>query len=126
MKKASIILIGLFFGIAFKGISQTAPTTDFFAGKWEISILNSPMGDITFATNLVRKEGKLTGELANANDTTAAKRPITKVEETATQIKIYFESRQGGDVSINLDKVDENNLKGSIDGYRATAERIKE
>ena len=126
MKKASIILIVLFFGIAIKGFSQTAAATDFFAGKWEISILNSPMGDITFATNLVRKDGKLTGELANANDTAAAKRPITKVEETATQIKIYFESRQGGEVSINLDKVDENNLKGSIDGYRATAERIKE
>ena len=126
MKKASIFLIVLFFGIAIKGFSQTAPATDFFAGKWEISIKGSPIGDITFTTNLIRKDGKLTGELTNVEDKTAEKRPITKVEETATQIKIYFESRQGGDVSINLDKVDENNLKGSIDGYRATAERIKE
>ena len=75
---------------------------------------------------MVCKESKLTGELANVNDATAAKRPITKVEETASQIKIYFESRQGGEVSIDLDKVDENNLKGSISGFDATAKRMKE
>ena len=112
--------------MVIKGFSQTAPATDFFAGKWEISIVGSPIGDVKFATNLVRKEGKLTGELANVNDSTAAKRPITKVEETATQMKIYFESQQGGDVSIDLDKLDENNLKGSISGFDATAKRMKE
>ncbi len=125
MKKVSIILIVLFFGIAMNGFSQTTAPADFFAGKWEISILGSPMGDIKFSTDLVRKDGKLTGELANADDANAEKRPIIRVEESATQMKIFFESRQGGEVSIDLNKVDDTHLKGSVAGYDATALRIK-
>lgn len=123
MKKASIFFIVLFFGIIMNGFSQTAPSTDFFAGKWEITILGSPMGDIKFSTNLVRKDGKLTGELANADDANAEKRPIIRVAESAEQMKIFFESRQGGEVSIDLTKVDETHLKGSVAGYDATALR---
>ena len=126
MKKTSIFLIIFFFGIIINGFSQTSTTSDFFAGKWEITILGSPMGDIKFSTNLVRKEGKLTGELTRTDDSDAPKRPITKIEESATEIKIFFESQQGGDVSIDLTKVDENNLKGKVAGYDATALRIKE
>lgn len=125
MKKASIFLIVFLLGIITDGFSQTTPSTDFFAGKWEISILGSPMGDITFSTNLVRKDGKLTGELANVYDANAEKRPIIRVEESANQMKIFFESRQGGEVSIDLNKVDETHLKGIVAGYDATAVRIK-
>lgn len=125
MKKASIFLIVLFFGIAINGYSQTATSTDFFAGKWEIKILGSPYGDVSFSTNLVRKEGKLTGELSRTDDPNDAKRQITKVEESANEIKIFFESQQGGEVSIDLTKDGENSLKGSLMTYEATAQRIK-
>lgn len=125
MKKVSVILFVLFFGIAMNGFSQTTTPTDFFAGKWQITILGSPRGDIKFLTNLVRKDGKLTGELANAEDANAEKRPIIRVEESATQMKIFFESGQGGEVSIDLEKVNDSNLKGSVAGYDATAFRIK-
>lgn len=126
MKKAGIILFVLFFGTALNGFSQSTAPSDFYAGKWEISIVGSPKGDVKFVTNLARKDGKLTGELANLADATEAKRPITKVEESAKKLVIYFESSQGGEISIDLNTVDDNNLKGSVMSFDATAKRIKE
>jgi len=122
MKKATLFLFVFILGITLKGFAQSTAPADFFAGKWEISILGSPRGDVKFATNLIRKDEKLTGELVNADD----KRPITKIEETAKKLVIYFESSQGGEISIDLDKVDDNNLKGSLMSFEATAKRIKE
>ncbi|MFN8355111.1 MAG: hypothetical protein U0Y10_11725 [Spirosomataceae bacterium] len=126
MKKASIILFVLFFGIALQGFSQSTAPVDFYAGKWEISVIGSPRGDIKFVTNLVRKDGKLTGELSNPSDASEAKRPITKVEESDKKLVIYFESSQGGEISIDLDKVDNDELKGSLMSFDATAKRMKE
>lgn len=121
MKKTSIILFLFFLGIALQGFSQSAAPADFYAGKWEISVLGSPRGDIKFTTDLVRKDGKLTGVLVTADD----KRPITKIEESATKLVIYFESSQAGEISIDLDKVDNDNLKGSLMSFEASAKRIK-
>jgi len=126
MKKASVFLFVLFSAIAFKGFSQTAAPADFYAGKWEISVLGSPRGDIKFVTDLVRKEGKLTGELTNPADAAEAKRPITKIEESPKKLVIYFESSQAGEISIDLEKVDDNNLKGSLMSFEATAKRIRD
>ncbi|NBB21312.1 hypothetical protein GVN20_18245 [Runella sp. CRIBMP] len=126
MKKANLFFIVLFLGVITEVFSQTTPSTDFFAGKWEIALAGTPMGDVKFTTNLVRKEGKLAGELARADDPTAGKRPITKIEETDKVLKIYFESQQGGEISIDLEKVDDNNLKGKLMDFEATAKRIKD
>jgi len=126
MKKACLFFIVLFLGVLTKGFSQTASATDFFAGKWEIALEGTPMGDVKFATNLVRKDGKLTGDLARAGEPNAEKRPITKIEETDKTLKIYFESSQGGEISIDLEKVDDNNLKGTLMDFTATAKRVKE
>ena len=124
MKKASVLLLVLFLGFALNGFSQATPK-DFFAGKWEISLTGTPNGDVKFLTNLIRKDGKLTGELVNPEDSTNGKRPITKVEENGDKLAIYFESTQGGEISIDLVKVDADNLKGSLMSFDAKAKRIK-
>jgi hypothetical protein len=124
MKKASILLIALFLGLTFQGFLQTAPK-DFFAGKWEIALTGTPNGDVKFLTNLIRKDGKLTGELVNPDNPTNGKRPITKVEENGDKLAIYFEFSQGEEISIDLAKVDDDNLKGSLMSFDAKAKRIK-
>ncbi len=125
MKKASIFLIALFFGIAFKGFSQTATTTDFFTGKWEITIFGTPNGDSKMMAELVRKDGKLTGELKNLTDTSAPAIPITSIEEKDGEIEIAF-SASGYDVTLPLTKVDDDNLKGQLmNMFDAKAKRIK-
>ena len=106
-------------------IKENAAATDFYAGKWEIAVLGSPRGDIKFNTDLVRKDGKLTGDLVNPAEAAADKRPITKVEESAKKLVIYFMSSQGGEISIDLDKVDNDTLKGSLMNFEANAKRIK-
>ena len=125
MKKVSILFLFFFVRIACTGYSQTTTPADFFAGKWEISVVGSPVGDVKFTTDLVRKEGKLTGELTNAADPSQAKRPLIRVEEKGDKVVMYFESSQGGEVPIELTKVDDNNLKGTLSTFDATAKRLK-
>ncbi len=125
MKKTFQIFALLFFGIILNSYSQSNPQTDFYAGKWEILIMGTPLGDIKFHTNLVRKDGVLSGELAYADDAEKEKRPITKISENGDKISIFFMSQQGGEVAIELTKQNENSLKGSISGYDANATRLK-
>src|SRR5919202_4688668 len=121
MKKASILLLFIFLGVAYKGFSQAPAPTDFYAGKWEIAIAGTPNGDVQLFTNLVRKDGKLTGELSDPVDTSKPKMAITRVEEKPNNMVIYFEAPQAGELSLDLAKVDEDNLKGSVYNFDATA-----
>ncbi|GAB2557470.1 hypothetical protein [Spirosoma aerophilum] len=125
MKNVRILLLFLFVGIAHAGFSQTATPSDFFAGKWEISAVGTPVGDVKFTTDLVRKADKLTGELTNTTDPGQAKRPLIRVEEKGDKVVMYFESSQGGEVSIDLTKVDTDTLKGTLATFDATAKRLK-
>jgi hypothetical protein len=125
MKKASLLFFFLVFGVAFTSFGQTAAPTDFYAGKWEIAVAGTPNGDVKFTTDLVRKDGKLTGELVNPDDKENGKRPITKVVENGDKISIYFDSVEAGELSIDLDKVDNDNLKGNLYNFETVAKRIK-
>ncbi|OIN57437.1 hypothetical protein [Arsenicibacter rosenii] len=125
MKKLTLFLFMML--VTTLGYAQTTstPPTDFFAGKWEISVAGTPMGDVKLVTDLVRKNSVLTGELSDPADTTKQKRPITKVEEKGDKLIIYFESSQAGELAIDLNKVDENMLKGTVYNFEAIAKRIK-
>lgn len=125
MKKTVVFLLAFVVGIALQGFSQTdKPATDFFAGKWEILVAGTPNGDAKFATEITRKDGKLVGELKVANGDVKEAIPAT-VEEAEGKIVIYF-TTQGYDVNIDLSKVDENNLKGSLmNMFDAKAVRVK-
>src|SRR5690349_9649636 len=105
MKKVSLILFVLFLGVNISGFSQTtkpqtaktqspAPakveTQDFFAGKWEVSVVGTPNGDAKFVTELTRKEGKLTGELKDPTGKMEKAIPLSKVEEETAKITFYF------------------------------------
>jgi hypothetical protein len=126
MRKTGIILAFLFLGIAFKGFSQTAPATDFFAGKWEVLIVGTPNGDAKLVTELIRKDGKLTGELKDPTGQNPEAIALSDVVEEAEKMILYFNA-QGTDVSIELEKVDADNLKGSLlNMFDATAKRLKE
>lgn len=127
MRKAAIILVILLSAVTFQSQAQTAAPTDFFAGKWEMMILGTPNGDAKLATNLVRKDGKLTGELKDPTGTNPEALPITSVVENGNKVTLYF-TAQGTDVNMDLEKVDDDHLKGSIMSgmFDASAVRIKE
>jgi hypothetical protein len=123
MKKLSILVVLFVVGLSFNSFAQS---TDFFATKWEISVAGTPNGDVKFVTKLERKDGKLSGELSIPADPTAEKIPISNLEESADKIVLYF-SAQGYDLSLDLTKVDNDNLKGTLmNMFEAKAVRIKE
>ena len=125
MRKASIILFLLFLGAVATCFSQNSAPADFFAGKWEITVLNSPKGDVVFLTDLVRKDGLLTGDLVEKGDAANGTRKILKAEDSADKLVLVFESSQGGEMTLELSKVDNDNLKGSLYTFEATAKRLK-
>ena len=126
MKKVSLILFVFFLGVCSKGYSQTTTPPDFFAGKWEITITGTPNGDSKMVTDLVRKDGKLTGELKDPTGTNPTM-PITKIEEEPDKkITIFFDTAQAGEIGVELAKVDDDHLKGQLMSMLdSTALRIK-
>ena len=126
MKKVSLFLFVFLLGVCLNGYSQTTPPTDFFAGKWEITIMGTPNGDAKMVADLTRKEGKLTGELKDPTGTNPTM-PITKIEEDAgNKITIHFDTAQAGEIGIELAKVDDDHLKGQLMSmFESTAVRVK-
>jgi hypothetical protein len=137
MKKVSIILFVLFFVVMTKSVAQsatattpipvtaTAETADFFAAKWELSIIGTPGGDKKMLATIVRKEGKLTGDLGDPAEPDKEKIAITSIEEEATKITLAF-TTSGYDVTVDLEKVDDDNLKGQLMGmFETKAVRVK-
>ena len=45
--------------------AQQADNAAFFAGKWNVTVTATPMGDVTLLMNLEMKEGKLTGNISD-------------------------------------------------------------
>lgn len=126
MKKSIVILFVLFFGIVLNGFSQTEKPVDFYAGKWELAFIGTPNGDGKLVANLVRKDGKLTGDLTDPSKADAEKIVLINVVEDKDKIELFF-SASGYDVSVELSKVDDNNLKGTLmNMFEAKAVRIKE
>lgn len=111
-------------GVVFTSNSKTVVPADFFAGKWELTVIGTPNGDSKMIIDLVRTDGKLTGQMSNPAEPTAEKVPVT-VDESAELIDLAFNA-QGYDVTVNLKKVDDDNLKGSLLGmFDAVAKRVK-
>lgn len=125
MKKSILFFVLIALGVSFKSVAQTAPT-DFYAGKWAIMFIGTPNGDSKLETELTRKDGKLTGQLSDPSGQMPDALPITNIEEKDNKIILYF-TAQGMDINVWLEKVDDDNLKGSLmDMFDATAKRIKE
>lgn len=88
--------------------------------------MGTPNGDSKLVTDLVRKDGKLTGELKDPTGTNPVT-PITKIEEEpGKKITIYFDTAQAGEIGVELAKVDDDHLKGQLmNMFDSTAVRVK-
>ncbi|QIA07665.1 hypothetical protein [Draconibacterium halophilum] len=123
MKNLKLILASLFFlAITFTTMAQDTKS-DYFVGDWKVVVKGTPSGDAEMVMHLERLDGKLVGEM-RAEGIEASK--FSQVSEKETSVTVYY-STMGYDINISLDKVDENNLKGSLIGmFDATGERILE
>lgn len=126
MRKIALIFLFIFSIMGTKVFSQDGTPADFFTGKWEVSFFGTPSGDGKLVAELKRVDGKLTGELSAPEAPEMGKIKISTVNEKPDMIEIFFEA-EGYEVSFDLTKVDQDNLKGSLVGmFDAKAKRIKE
>ncbi|MGZ3766797.1 MAG: hypothetical protein ACXVA2_19195 [Mucilaginibacter sp.] len=123
MKKLSLIItvvIGLFLSLNVK--AQIKP--DYYPGKWNVLIVGTPNGDSKMTFVLERKDGKLTGAVQDSTGKELTK--ITSVEEKDKTITAAF-TIQSYDVTLSLDPVDDDHVKGSLMGmFDAKGVRVKE
>lgn len=123
MRKLSLIftvIIGLFLSLNVK--AQTSP--DYYPGKWNILIMGTPNGDSKMTFVLERKDGKLTGAVQDSTGKEMTK--ITSIDEKDKTITAAF-TVQSYDVTLTLDPVDDDHVKGSLMGmFDAKGVRVKE
>jgi cytochrome c len=105
-------------------VAQPVANADYFVGKWKTTFIGTPNGDATLTLDLARKDGKLTGTIT-PNDGEAKSATLENVEETPGKLTIYF-NMSSYDINVTLEKVDEDNLNGSLMGmFKTKATRIK-
>lgn len=121
MKKVRMILTAMFILVAALATQAQDTPSDFFVGDWKVMLKGTPNGDAEMVMHLERVDGKLTGEM-RAEGIDPSK--FQQVAEKEDEVTVYY-STMGYDININLKKVDDNNLKGSLLGmFDATGERI--
>lgn len=123
MKKASVLLTIAV--MLLTGVSLQAQTPeDYFTGDWKVIVIGTPNGDAEMIMHLERVEGKLKGELRGEEGGDPIK--IDRIDEKENAISVYYFAA-GYDVSMDFQKVDENNLKGSLLGmFTANGTRVLE
>ncbi len=99
-------------------------TTDYFPGKWKVTVYGTPNGDASMFFLLERKDGKLTGTVNDSTDKEMTK--LTQIDEKDKDVTLYF-TTQGYDVNITLTPVPTDSVKGNLMGmFDAKGVRVKQ
>jgi hypothetical protein len=99
-------------------------TTDYFPGKWNVIVMGTPNGDAKMTFVLARTDGKLTGAVQDSTGKELTK--ITSIDEKDKTITAAF-TIQSYDVTLTLEPVDADNVKGSLMGmFDAKGVRAKQ
>jgi len=105
-------------------LNAQAQTADYFPGKWNVVIMGTPNGDAKLTFVLERKDGKLNGAVQDTTGKEMTK--ITQIDEKDKTITAAF-TIQSYDVSLTLEPVDDDHVKGSLMGmFDAKGIRVKE
>ncbi|WP_426671544.1 hypothetical protein ACPPVU_09925 [Mucilaginibacter sp. McL0603] len=122
MKKLTLILTVVV--ALFLSVKASAQTKDYFPGKWDVVVAGTPNGDAKMTFVLERKDGKLGGAVQDSTGKELTK--ITQIDEKDKSITAAF-TIQSYDVSLTLDPVDDDHVKGSLMGmFDAKGVRVKD
>ncbi|MFN3996416.1 hypothetical protein [Algoriphagus sp.] len=125
MKKLSINFFGLLIALSatFALSSFTTVTPEYYEGKWEVTVFDTPQGTATIPMRFETKDGKTTGYFIA--DPSGAETQMTSVSITGDNLVAYF-NITGYDVYLSLVKKDDDVSKGSLmDMFTAEAKRAK-
>lgn len=124
MKKLhlSIITLVVLMLFSFKVNAQTTPAS-YYKGKWDILIKGTPEGDKHLIFNLADSAETVNGSFVDPDTNTDV--AITKSEFADGKPTFYF-TVKGYDVSLVLEKKDDDHVAGSLMGmFEVTGERVK-
>ena len=103
--------------------AQTAAGADYFVGKWNVLIKGTPQGDARMFFVLEKKDTTMAGIVQDSTGTQISK--LDKVELGANSATLYF-NVQGYDVSLVMNKKDDDHVTGSLLGmFDVDGERVK-
>ena len=123
MRKLSLLVMVLT-GLFLSARTSAQSTTDYFPGKWKITVFGTPQGDAVMYFFLERKDGKLSGALRDSTDKEMSK--FSQVDEKDKNITVYF-TTQGYDVNVYLEPVPADSAKGNLMGmFDTKGVRVKE
>lgn len=121
-KRMLLFLAGLLVALAIGSTPAMAQKKDYFSGKWDVTIKDTPMGDSKLTVVMARINKKLTGYIINKDGDKSA---IEKIEEKNQVVTIYFTFNHF-DVDLTMQKKDENHFTGKLkDRYVSEGVRLK-
>lgn len=123
MKNLKLLFAGLFLLFLSLATKSQSINSDYFAGTWSVLLRALPQGDTKMFIVLEKKDTTLAGIVQDSTAKEIAK--IDKIELADTTITVYF-TAQGYDVSLVMNKKDEDHITGSLmNMFEAEGERVK-
>lgn len=125
MKKSLFKALGLLIALSatFAISSFTVPTPEYYEGKWEVTVFDTPQGTATIPMRFTTVDGKTKGYFME--DASGNEKEMTSVSITGDNLVAYF-NITGYDVYISLVKKDEDVSAGSLmDMFTAEGKRVK-
>jgi hypothetical protein len=114
MKKAGLLITGILLFIFSIGLNaQTKSGYEYFAGKWNVTVLGAPQGDVKMVVNFEKINEIVSSSMKDSTGKDLYK--VTKTEIDKDQAIVTFTGSQG-DVDLKLMKKDETNITGDIMG----------
>ena len=125
MRKLSPFIAVLFsVFITFSANAQSKTGADYFTGKWNVLVKGVPHGDTKIFVVLGKKDSTVTGVIQDSTGLEISK--IDNVELKDSTVTVFFKT-QGYDVSLVMNKKDDDHVTGSLMAmFEAEGVRVKE
>ncbi len=94
--------------------STVAADDDFFIGKWELLVKNTPMGgDMNSTMEIKKAEGKLSGTMTMGDPSMGMTVEFTSVTIAGDKLTVSFDM-MGNEAKIEYTKKDEKSITGKL------------
>ena len=125
MKKSIYLLLSVL--LISLASSAKDSDNDFFAGKWEVTIMDTPKGDAVIHVTLKKADGEWTGEMLGITEGDKEPSKFDRVEEEDGGIAMYWVTPDGYSVYLFLEEDGEDLVVGTmVDSFDVEGTRIKE
>ncbi len=122
MKKSLLIMAGLILLVSQITFAQDN-SSDFFHGKWNVTIIGTPNGDAKFVLKVDKTDAALAAFIIGED---GKSQKVDRVETKPNAITVYWFA-EGYDVNLTLTKKEDGKVDGDLMGmFTAKIEKVVE